>query len=66
METVQEKVKQINALIQEVMAMKKETPELKNGYYPSSYGSILNAYREGDLSFTQAVKALRKVSEWPK
>lgn len=57
------KVEQINSLLQEVRAYKEAHPEAVTGFYESSYGSLLNAYREGDISFNDCVDLLGKVEE---
>jgi hypothetical protein len=38
--------------------LKRKPKQFKIIHYPCSAGGILNAYREGDLNFNQAVKAL--------
>lgn len=52
-----EKIRQINSLIQEVREYKTAHPEERLGYYERNVGSLLNAYREGDLSFDDCVRA---------
>lgn len=46
-----------HALLQ---SFKAAHPETKLSFYPNSAGSILNAYREGDLSFDDARAALHQ------
>jgi hypothetical protein len=59
MSDIHDKVSQLNALLAEVQAYKNEHPETKLGFYTSSVGSVLNAYREGDVSFDDAVKYIK-------
>jgi hypothetical protein len=51
------KVEQINSLMEQVRQYKDEHPESITPHW-NHPGSILNAYREGDLAFDQAVAAL--------
>lgn len=48
----------INASVRKVCELKAKFPEHRLGYYPDSPGSLLNAYREGDLDFDTAVALL--------
>src|SRR5438128_2249527 len=57
------KVEQIGALIKELREHKAEHPETITGYYLNSYGSLLNAYREGDISFEDCITLLAKVDQ---
>lgn len=52
------KLKQLNTLFKEIQADKAAYPETKIGYY-YSVPSILNAYREGDLSYDDACALLQ-------
>lgn len=56
-EELSAKIDQIHYLISEVRAFKVDHPEHRYGFYLNP-GSILNAYREGDLSFDACVDAL--------
>jgi hypothetical protein len=55
--------KQIAELISKVRQMKRENPVLRLGFYNSNYGSLLNAYREGDLSFEEAVSYMQQITD---
>lgn len=46
------KLHQLNRLFKEIQSDKQAHPETKLGYY-YSVPSILNAYREGDLTFQE-------------
>lgn len=61
MSDIEEKVAQFNKLHKEIQSRKASYPENKTGYYPKNYGSLLNAYREGDLSFNECLELLSKV-----
>lgn len=52
----------IDLLMERLRALKAAHPELRCGYY-SEPGSILNAYREGDLTFEAAKDALNSLRE---
>jgi hypothetical protein len=52
----------INRLILEVRAFKVAHPEHKTGFQPGSPGSLLNAYREGDIGFDECVELLGNVA----
>lgn len=56
---IQAKTDQLNALFLEVRAYKCEHPETRAGFYTSNYGSLLNAYREGDLGFDECIEYLK-------
>lgn len=56
-----ELVETINKTIKIVRNAKHRHPEWRSYYY-QDYGSILNAYREGDINFDQAVKAFQQVN----
>ena len=58
-----DKIARLNTLHKEIQKYKQEHPEEKVGHYPNSYGRILNAYREGDLTFDECVELLPKVPE---
>jgi hypothetical protein len=55
--------KQIAELISKVRQMKRENPVLRLGFYNSNYGSLLNAYREGDLEFQEAVRYMQGITD---
>jgi len=55
----------INDSIRKVRDHKAEHPELKKAFCVN-YGSILNAYREGDLTFAEAVNELSQVGDNPR
>jgi hypothetical protein len=57
-ERMHELNRQIMVGMEELRQMKKEDPSLKSGHYENSFGSILNAYREGCLDFDEAIEAL--------
>lgn len=59
--TLRLKVGQLNTIFKEVQEYKRRHPEKRNGYYPNVYGSLLNAYREGDLTFDECIELLGKV-----
>lgn len=50
------------AAIGELRGLKEHFPQLRNGYYDSSCGSLLNAYREGDVTFAECVLLLKKAT----
>lgn len=58
-EWMHRKVELMNALLNEIRDYKARTPSARCGYLVC-YGGILNAYREGDLGFDEAVKELEK------
>lgn len=51
------RLNELNALFKQIQSDKAANPETKLGYY-YSVGSILNAYREGDLSFDECCEML--------
>lgn len=53
------KVEQLNRLFKEIQAYKEAHREQRIGYYTLSLGSILNAYREGDISFDETINAIQ-------
>jgi len=57
-EGLQDAIGEINASILQVRHYKNEHPELKVGFYEGNVGSLLNAYREGDLSFDECTERL--------
>jgi hypothetical protein len=57
MSEIQAKVDQLNKLHAEIQSYKKEHPESRLGYW-LGYDSLLNAYREGDISFDDCVEAM--------
>lgn len=61
-DVTQELVTAMNAAHKALRDHKTEHPEEKLGSW-NSPGSILNAYREGDLSFNEAVERLRAWKE---
>lgn len=44
--------------IKDLRDLKANNPDQGSGFYAGNAGSILNAYREGDLTFEEAVKEL--------
>ena len=58
---LQSKIDQINKLLKEVQTAKKKDKSLRLGTMGLHPGCILNAYREGDLTFDEAIK---KLEEW--
>jgi hypothetical protein len=58
-EVIYELVEQINSNLQEVRKLKEEN-NLTLGY-SLGYGGILNAYREGDLSFKEAIEQFKRI-----
>jgi hypothetical protein len=59
---IAEKIRQINALIQEVREYKSAHPEAAVGFYERNVGSLLNAYREGDIGFDDCVQRLEAIA----
>ena len=53
----EEKVEQVNKLHTEL----QQKPEAEKKGYSRHPGGVLNAYREGDLSFDEAVQELQRV-----
>jgi hypothetical protein len=62
MSEIQEKVSQLNRLFVEIQRYKAKHPEEKTGYCLNDYGSLLNAYREGDIGFDECIELLSKVN----
>jgi hypothetical protein len=60
--TLQLKVNQLNDIFKDVQAYKQAHPEEKCGYYTQNYGSLLNAYREGDISFDECIELLKAIA----
>lgn len=58
---VRDLVANINSLLRQVRGIKSEHRVLIFDYYFQSPGSILNAYREGDISFYDAVEAINNL-----
>jgi len=58
-EKIDAKIEELNSLHKELQELKKEHPECTIGYVLSP-GGILNAYREGDISFDKAVELLSR------
>lgn len=58
-------VHRLNRLHLEVEAFKQKHPEAKAAFR-MTFGSLLNAYREGDISFDGCVAAMNKIAETPK
>ena len=54
-------IKQVNLFRSLVCGTKSNYPQFKRGYQCSAAG-ILNAYREGDLRFDEAVAALEALN----
>jgi hypothetical protein len=53
------KVNRLNELLVEVRQYKFTHPESCVGYYPNDPGSLLNAYREGDIGFYECISLLK-------
>lgn len=62
--TTQEKIETINRLIAEVRAEKAADPSKRCGYRPRDPGSLLNAYREGNISFDECVAAINELRKF--
>lgn len=62
-EELRHKVNLVNNVHREIIAIKEARPELRCGYYPNSYGSLLNAYREGDITYTECIHLLKKIEK---
>jgi hypothetical protein len=60
MSQITEKIDRLNALLKEIQAYKAANPSERLGYY-LGYGSLLNAYREGDVGFDECVELLGRV-----
>ena len=60
-----EKIDIVNKLIREIRDVKVRFPELKVQHNPDNVGSVLNAYREGDLSFEEAVATISSLGKQP-
>lgn len=52
---LQQKVGELNALFKAIQLYKAEHPDEKLGFYATNLGSLLNAYREGDLGFDDCI-----------
>ena len=50
-------VEQLNALHREISRIKEERPDLRTAFSMAP-GPVLNAYREGDVSYSEAVEIL--------
>jgi len=57
-----ESISALNNIRKDICSTKSLNPELKMGY-SVSYGGILNAYRECDLTFNEAVVELSKLGD---
>ena len=55
-------VEKINKMIKKVHEMKKAHPEDRLGI-TYNFGSVLNGYREGDLSFNEAKAAIEEICQ---
>ena len=53
---------ELNELHERIQRYKIRHPEERLGF-GFNYGSILNPYREGDLTFNQAIRQLRKIGK---
>lgn len=62
-DTMEELVSTLNKLHDIIKQAKEEDKSLANGFYLYSSGSILNAYREGDLSFNESVSYLNDITK---
>ena len=60
MKSIQEKVIELNNLLQEILAYKHEHPDAINRH-SLSIESLLNAYREGDITFDEAVLLIKNL-----
>ena len=63
-ETIWAKIQKLNKLHREIRR-RKEAGEVPCLHACSTISSILNAYREGDLSFDDSIEALRKLASSP-
>ena len=61
--TLRLRLNQLNEIFTDVQAYKQAHPEERCGYYPRNYGSLLNAYREGDVTFDECVELLKAIPE---
>lgn len=61
---IRDLVRQINDNLSTVRMIKDANPSLKVSVYKNNVGSILNGYREGDVTFEDAVSMLR-IAEKP-
>jgi hypothetical protein len=61
-ENLHAKLAQLNRLLKEIQDYKAAHPESKCSYSPGVIGSLLNAYREGDIGFDDCVKAMTKTT----
>lgn len=50
----------VNDAFLECKKFKEQHPEMKNGHYLNSPGSWLNGYREGDITFEEAIALIEK------
>ena len=58
MKEIEEKIEKLNALHKKIMNYKRKHPKERLGFALST-GGILNAYREGDITFKKAIKYLQ-------
>ena len=56
-------VRKLNLLFGEIQRYKETHREQRIGYYNASIGSIVNAYREGDLNFEETIEAIKAASK---
>lgn len=56
---VLEMVSKLNKVFQEVQAYKRAHPETKTTFYTNNIGSLLNAYREGDVEFEECIALIQ-------
>lgn len=54
-------IESVSVGIKRLREIKADHPDLKHGHYGGVPGSILNAYREGDMTFEEAVKELEEI-----
>ena len=62
-EQINKKVSELNTLLVEIRALKSVHPGCRLSFSPYLAGSILNAYREGDLNFDEAVRAIENLTQ---
>jgi hypothetical protein len=54
---------ELNRVFKQIQEYKNQHPESRSGYYIDSYGSLLNAYREGDIGFDECIKRLEAIAK---
>ena len=63
--TIEQKIYQLNSLLAEIRQFRIAHPETRVGHYTNSVGSLLNAYREGDIGFAECVVAIKAAAPSP-